>query len=299
MLLRSTPNRVKPARSRTRREAGLSIAGVRREPVQPEPAVLGVDERVPHGEPAGLGGHPAAAGERVHPVADLGLAAGLRCRNSATQPSSSSVSGSATVHVSDPPRAPSSRCSSSRSRAFASSWGACSRRLWLYLCTCGSLPPSTRRGMSASAVARSTTESPTIRGARSHVRPRRHRLTATQRARPRVDQPVALLQPGAQRPVEAEAEPPREPARGPVAAAGQPDHRLQVALGEAPLQEQSQRALHHAAAADPGVGRRRRPRRDPHPRCAARWCRRTASPRRRPRPPPRSPTPGRSPSRRG
>ncbi len=56
---------------------GVLHRGVRLDPVQPQPAVLGVDEGVPHGQPAGLGGNTAAASAGVHPVADLGLAAGV------------------------------------------------------------------------------------------------------------------------------------------------------------------------------------------------------------------------------
>ena len=78
-------------------------------------------------------------------------------------------------------------------------------------------------------------------------------LAAVQRPDPGVAQLAALRQPLAERPVEGEAEPPGQLARGPVAAVGPPDDGPQPALVEAPREQQPQRPLHDAGPADAGV----------------------------------------------
>ena len=102
-------------------------------------------------------------------------------------------------------------------------------------------------------------------GASSHSTAGGHLLAAPQGADPGVDQLAALRHPVAQRAVEGEAQPPCQPARRPVAAAGQPEH---ASSGRA------RRSPSPAAAAAPAPSRRdhgprgasrRRSRRGPRP----------------------------------
>ena len=248
--------------------------------------------------PAALGGHTAAAGRRVHPVADLGLAAGLdpEQRHPAEECIGRGVRNCPGHRPAQSALLEETELSFARLRLVVWSMVTEALAVPLHLRVVAALDEPRdvclRRGSQHHGGA-DDPRSPQPRA------PRLHRLPATQRARPRVEQPVARVQPGAQRPVEAEAQPPGQPARGPVAAAGQPDHRLQLALGEAPLQQAVAVPAPSRRGRGPRGGTRRRSRRDSHPRCAARWCRRSDVRRCRPRPPPRSPTPGWSPSRRG
>jgi len=72
---------------------------------------------------------------------------------------------------------------------------------------------------------------------------------AQQRADPAVDQLPAMREPAAHRAVEGEAEPPRELAGGPVPLIRPPDHRLEIARLEPPVEQQTQGAFHEATTA--------------------------------------------------
>ena len=79
------------------------------------------------------------------------------------------------------------------------------------------------------------------------------RVIGQQGPHPGVTELAPVRQPLAQRALEREAELPRHPARGPVADVGQPDHRGQVLLPEAPLEQHPEGVLHVPGAAHPGV----------------------------------------------
>ena len=166
------------------------------------------------------------------------------------------------------------------------SCGACSRRpLAATAAVSGSLQRlDDARQVGVRPAARSTTR---VAGDRGRLQPRACAAAIgsprRKRARPRrrsARRAARASRAACRRSVK--PEPPREPARGPVAAPGQPDARSRRSRSrEAPVEQQPQGPLHHAATASPRDASRRRSRPARRPRCAARSCRRSGDAARR------------------